>query len=657
MDKQKKRILLIAGIAIILVLVAILLISVQSDEKKLNDLLNLGEKYLDEMQYESAIAVFDEAIAIEPKCAAAYMGKAKAQYALELYEDAVDTLREGIEKVEEPAELETFLQQILNELPAKDKVELETAEAIVEEVHTPIMLNYTQIVRRIDTDDPVIQLEVLGGHDEKFIWESSNPECAMVSDTGLVTCQPEIGYAYITVTTEAGNGYSDSCVVIITSESDSESEIVRILTEGEDESQEQYLVVEVCEEDESQIAKIIGDVYFSGDVLIPEHLSYNNKLIPITYISSSVFYWSYEMKSVFIPAFVENVGESEYYFQNPFGFCLNLEEIRVDEKNEFFQSVDGVLYSKDGKQLISYPAAKKDSTYTIPKEVEKIYTDAFSGCTNLEEILVEDGNQYYESVDGALIEVVKFDTTLIDMEEKRLVAYPSGNKALSYTVPENVTSMADKVFYGCSLEEVICRSVEVISSAPFWGCDNLKKVECGQGTRYIYIDSYEDINSIEIAGLNIAENLEQLSITLSETQDISAFSSLKKLRRLSLDVNGRTVDLQALGDLSNLTYLELNGLDNIKDISWIGKLENLESLHIYIGTLSDISWLADTEKLQYFRCYMEKSEIKDLMPLLELKNLKSVSMYSWEDVVDEDIKKQIDELKEKREDVNFSIFE
>lgn len=653
MDKQKKRILLIAGIVFILVLLAILLINVQSDNRKLNELLNLGEKYLEEMQYESAIAVFDEAIAIDPKCTEAYMGKAKAEYALELYEDAIDTLRGGIGKVEDPAELETFLQQILEELSAKDKAEPETAEVIVVEVQTPIMLNYTRIERRIDTDDPVIQLEVLGEHDEKYIWESSNPECATVSDTGLVTCQPQAGYAYITVTTEdgrenTGQGYNDSCEVFITSESGRESESMRILIDGEDDGEKQYLVVEVSEEDdESQIAKIIRDVYYSGDVLIPEHLTYNNKLIPITNISSSAFYWSYEMKSVFIPAFVENVGESEYYFQNPFGFCLNLEEIKVDEKNIFFQSVDGVLYSKDGKQLISYPAAKKDSTYTIPSEVEKIYTDAFSGCTNLEEILVEDGNRYYESVDRALI----------DKEEKRLIAYPSGNKALSYTVPENVTSMADGVFYGSSLEEVICRSVEGIYSGQFSGCNNLKMIECGQGARSISISPYGYKYSIEIVGLNAAENLEYLSISLSETQDISTFSSLKELRSLSLDVNGMTVDLQTLGSLSNLTYLELYGLDNIKDISWISKLENLENLDISIGTLSDISWLADMEKLQYFNCYMEKSEIKDLMPLLELKNLRSVSIYSWEDVVDEDIKKQIDELKEKREDVNFYIFE
>lgn len=226
-DKRKKRSVMAAIIVVLIVLVTIPLIRMQSGGKKLDDLLKLGEKYLEDMQYESAIAVFDEAIAIEPKCAEAYLGKAKAQYALELYQDAIETLRTGIGQVEDPTELEAFLQQILDELSAKNEgepepeEEIRESEVIAEEVHTPIKLNYKQITRRIDTEDPEIQLEVLGDHDEKYIWESSDPECATVSDTGLVTCQPVAGYSYISVTTEEGKdkgeGYYDYCEIYIVS--------------------------------------------------------------------------------------------------------------------------------------------------------------------------------------------------------------------------------------------------------------------------------------------------------------------------------------------------------------------------------------------------------------------------------------------------------
>ncbi len=682
MDKRKKRSVMAAIIVVLIVLVTIPVIRMQSGGKKLDDLLKLGEKYLEDMQYESAIAVFDEAIAIEPKCAEAYLGKAKAQYALELYQDAIETLRTGIGQVEDPTELEAFLQQILDELSAKNEgepepeEEIRESEVIAEEVHTPIKLNYKQITRRIDTEDPEIQLEVLGDHDEKYIWESSDPECATVSDTGLVTCQPVAGYSYISVTTEEGKDkgeeYYDYCEIYITT--DEQSESVRVAIDDGNDNQKQYLVVKFSETEDGQMAEIIHDVYYSGDVLIPEQLTYHDETIPITNISYDAFSWSYEMKSVFIPAFVESIGESEYYSPNPFGYCLNLEEIRVDEENTSFQVADGVLYSKDGKKLIAYPAAKAGQSYTVPQEVEMIFPNAFTGCKNLETILVEEGNPFYESVEGALV----------DKRAGELIAYPAGNKRIRYTVPENVTTVAEGVFYGSCLEDIVCRSVEYVYFSQFLGCEKLKRIECGQGTRLIDIPIYEDIHNIELAGFEAMQNLEDLTIPLCETQDINDFAHLQGLKRLSMNANERVLDLKVLGTLKNLTDLQIIGMDHVKDISWLSDLEYLESVYFNvqeyldesidfnvlkelknverldiwgIGTLSDISWLSGMENLRNVSLYMERAEIEDLSPLLELDNLYSVSFSSQESMENEEIMIQAEHIKAEKPEVSFYIFE
>lgn len=562
MNNQKKRLMILAGVVIMLVLLAIPMISLQSSNRKLKSLLDLGEKYLEDLQYESALVVFDEAIAIEPKCAEAYLGKAKAQYAMQLYQDAIDTLYIGIEMVDDSTELEAFLRQILDELSAGTTEKQERQE--IEETYAPIVLNYRSIVRSTETENPVIQLEVLGGGDETYIWESSNTECATVSDTGLVTCLPTEGYACITVTAadrindEDYDYRNHQCDIVIYDSQASwrsgESEQLRIVLEDTDKNQEQYMIVDILETENNQISKIIKDVYFSGDVEIPEQFAYKNEMVSITNISSDAFYWSYEMRSIFIPAFVRSVNE--YYLRNPFGYCLALEEIKVDERNEFFKVVDGVLYSKDGKQLISYPVAKRGSTYTLPKEVEKVYEEAFVGCRNLEEILVEDGNQYYESVDGVLM----------DKAANRLIAYPIGNKSASYTVPENITNMADGAFYMSNLEEVICKSVENIYSDQFAECNKLKKIEGGVGTKRIYMPVYDEKDNAEwkLAGLDEMVNLEQLVIDISK--------------------------------------------------------------------------------------------IQDLMLLLELQNLTSVSIYSQEDVADGNLKKQLETLEEQKPETSFSIY-
>lgn len=49
-----------------------------------------------------------------------------------------------------------------------------------------------------------------------------------------------------------------------------------------------------------------------------------------------------------------------------------IEAFIVDKDNAFYQSIDGVLYGKDGSQLIAYPAKKEGIFFEIPKEVHNI---------------------------------------------------------------------------------------------------------------------------------------------------------------------------------------------------------------------------------------------------------------------------------------------
>ena len=49
---------------------------------------------------------------------------------------------------------------------------------------------------------------------------------------------------------------------------------------------------------------------------------------------------------------------------------VSLEEITVDEENMQFCAVDGVLFSKDKKTLILYPAKRKSRIFRIPEEMK-----------------------------------------------------------------------------------------------------------------------------------------------------------------------------------------------------------------------------------------------------------------------------------------------
>jgi hypothetical protein len=65
-----------------------------------------------------------------------------------------------------------------------------------------------------------------------------------------------------------------------------------------------------------------------------------------------------------------------------------LENIKVAPENPNYASVDGILFDKDMEILISYPAGRKEKTYSVPEAVTEIERDAFRHCKNLKEIVI-----------------------------------------------------------------------------------------------------------------------------------------------------------------------------------------------------------------------------------------------------------------------------
>lgn len=89
-----------------------------------------------------------------------------------------------------------------------------------------------------------------------------------------------------------------------------------------------------------------------------------------------------KIRIINIPATLTNI-ESGAIYDIP-----TLDAINVDENNPNYKSVDGILYSKDMKTLIAYPANKKDTTFKVPEGVEVIARYALSYNENLERIIM-----------------------------------------------------------------------------------------------------------------------------------------------------------------------------------------------------------------------------------------------------------------------------
>ncbi len=71
-----------------------------------------------------------------------------------------------------------------------------------------------------------------------------------------------------------------------------------------------------------------------------------------------------------------------------FDSCDSLVSITVDEANQNFCSIDGVLFNKDKTVLYQYPIGKTETSYSIPNGVMSIDTLAFYRCDSLKSVLI-----------------------------------------------------------------------------------------------------------------------------------------------------------------------------------------------------------------------------------------------------------------------------
>ncbi len=138
------------------------------------------------------------------------------------------------------------------------------------------------------------------------------------------------------------------------------------------------------------------------DVTIPVNIN-GSKIVSVTYF----ILFSDTVKTLRIPKEIKIINPSTQaevpnhnYSYISYSDTTSLSEIIVEDGNEDYLSIDGVLMcndnyysssvllSKDNTSIIQYPPAREDQSYTIPKEVKTIRATAFRGIENLKSITV-----------------------------------------------------------------------------------------------------------------------------------------------------------------------------------------------------------------------------------------------------------------------------
>lgn len=208
---------------------------------------------------------------------------------------------------------------------------------------------------------------------------------------------------------------------------------------------------------------MVDGVLFDKDMtrllLYPACKPERDYIIPstVTEIDECAFHNCRNLTSVFIP---EN---TRFKDNSVFFGCEVLENITVSDQNKIYKSVNGVLFSKDGKTLIQYPQGR-NGAYKIPDSVETISHEAFYKCNGLTELYIQKNiNEIHCFYCTSLHKIdvapentsfVSVDGVLYSKDMSTLLIYPSGKTEEHFDMPDSVTTVDAAFDEDCKLKSI-----------------------------------------------------------------------------------------------------------------------------------------------------------------------------------------------------------
>lgn len=304
--------------------------------------------------------------------------------------------------------------------------------------------------------------------------------------------------------------------------------------------------------------------------------------------------WSTTPDTLFVPAVIDWYGKKAYVDRVDNGFFLyadNLKAVIVDADNRLLSGRDGVLFSKDGTQLLGWPKAKA-GTITISKDMRLDYS-LLQDRPLLTGIEVDETNTWFRSHDGVLF----------TKDGTQLLVCPAG-KVGSYSMPQGVTTIVESAFQGCSLlsELYLPETVCEFGRAAFQGCSQMCRINIPEGVESLpselfaqckLLETLEIPSTVNYMGENVFWDCNSL-----KTFNIPASVTTMEYNALWYDYG--TTDVQV--DEANPSFKSIDGIVYTKD--------GTQLIHCPCGRMGTVTIAESTTKLDHsFFCCEKLKEV------------------------------------------------
>ncbi len=316
---------------------------------------------------------------------------------------------------------------------------------------------------------------------------------------------------------------------------------------------------------------------YTGDVVIPETVVYNDVTYKVTTIGNSAFFNCGGLKSITIPSSITSIKE------DAFRKSVHIEKVIVQDITAWC----GIIFDSNPLYYAHHLYSDENTEIKdliIPDGVKTISNSAFSGCTDITSISIPNsvttiGSSSFSGCSSIASVIIPNGVTDIGQS-----AFQSCNTLSTVSIPNSIKSIGYSAFDGCStLNKVIIEDIAAwcglsFYSRPFPNSYNLYTDENTEINNLVIPNGIENIRNYAFCGCT---NITSVSISNSVNSiDYYAFDGCSSMASLSIPNSVTTIGNYAFRGCSSLTSLSIpSNVTSIGDYAFSG-CSYLETINI-----------------------------------------------------------------------------